>query len=138
MIDYHRFCEIKHLHAHQGLTASQIAKALVLDPRTVSYWLAQEHFRPRKPSIRLSKLDPFKKEIVRMLEQHPYSAAQVFQRLRVSMVLTAAIRLSRPMCTRSDPGGRLPFSRWPLPLASVPRWIGVRSAPSPWDKRTAS
>ena len=82
MIDYHRFCEIKHLHAHQGLTASQIAKALVLDPRTVSYWLAQEHFRPRKPSIRLSKLDPFKKEIVRMLEQHPYSAAQVFQRLR--------------------------------------------------------
>ena len=46
MIDYHRFCEIKHLHAHQGLTASQIAKALVLDPRTVSYWLAQEHFRP--------------------------------------------------------------------------------------------
>jgi hypothetical protein len=49
MIDYHRFCQIKDLHEHQGLNASRIAKALALDPRTVSYWLAQEHFRPRTP-----------------------------------------------------------------------------------------
>ena len=48
MIDYHRFCQIKHLHTHQGLNASQIANELGLDPRTVAYWLAQEHFRPRK------------------------------------------------------------------------------------------
>jgi transposase len=82
MIDYHRFCQIKHLHAHQGLNASQIARELSLDPRTVAYWLAQEHFRPRKPWQRHSKLDPFKTEIVRMLERYPYSAAQVFQRLR--------------------------------------------------------
>src|SRR5262249_24874866 len=41
-----------------------------------------EHFRPRKPSQRHSKLDPFKQEIVRMLERYPYSATQVFQRLR--------------------------------------------------------
>jgi transposase len=82
MIDYHRFCQIKDLHEHQGLNASQIAKALTRDPRTVSYWLAQEHFRPRRPSQRHSKLDPFKQEIVRMLEHYPYSAAQVFQRLR--------------------------------------------------------
>ena len=46
MIDYHRFCQIKHLHAHQGLNASQIARHLSLDPRTVAYWLTQEHFRP--------------------------------------------------------------------------------------------
>jgi transposase len=82
MIDYHRFCQIKHLHTHQGLNASQIARELVLDPRTVAYWLAQEHFRSRKPRPRPSKLDPFKKEIVRLLEHYPYSAAQVFQRLR--------------------------------------------------------
>jgi transposase len=81
MIDYHRFCQIKHLHDQQGLTASQIARELCLDPRTVSYWLAQEHFRPRKPTLRPSKLDPFKAEIVRLLERYPYSAAQVFQRL---------------------------------------------------------
>lgn len=82
MIDYHRFCQIKDLHDQQRLTASQIARELALDPRTVAYWLAQEHFRPRKPSRRSSKLDPFKKEIVRLLERYPYSAAQVFQRLR--------------------------------------------------------
>lgn len=82
MIDYHCFCQLKHLHAHQGLNAAQIARALTLDPRTVAYWLTQEHFRPRKPSQRSSKLDPFKKEIGRMLERYPYSAAQVFQRLR--------------------------------------------------------
>jgi transposase len=82
MIDYHRFCQIKHLHAHQGLNASQIAKELGLDPRTVSYWLAQEHFRPRKPRPHASKLEPFKAQMTRLLERYPYSAAQVFQRLR--------------------------------------------------------
>jgi transposase len=82
MIDYHRFCQIQHLHAHEGLNASQIAQAVSLDRRTVAYWLTQEHFRPRKPRPHASKLDPFKPDIVRLLERHPYSAAQVFQRLR--------------------------------------------------------
>lgn len=83
MIDYQRFCQIKHLSQAQGLNASQIAQELALDPRTVSYWLSQDHFRPRKPGRRRSKLDPFKAEIVRMLEKYPYSAAQVMQRLRM-------------------------------------------------------
>jgi transposase len=82
MIDYHGFCQIKHLSAHQGLNAAQIARELTLDPRTVVYWLTQEHFRPRKPHLHASKLDPFKPEIGRMLDRYPYSAAQVFQRLR--------------------------------------------------------
>ena len=71
MIDYHCFCQIKHLHAHQGLNASQIARALSLDPRTVAYWLTQEHFRPRKPSQRPSTRAPFTQEIGRMLERYP-------------------------------------------------------------------
>ncbi len=82
MIDYACFCQMKHLHTHEGLNASQIAKTLTLDPRTVSHWLAQEHFRPRKPRQAPSKLDPFKPELVRLLERYPYSAAQIFQRLR--------------------------------------------------------
>src|SRR5207245_585532 len=41
----------------------------------VAYWLGQEHFRPRKPRQAPSKLDPFKPDIVRMLERYPYSAA---------------------------------------------------------------
>jgi len=82
MIDYASFCQIKHLHEQQGLSAAQIAATLSLDPRTVAYWLTQERFRPREARQRASKLDPFKAQIVQMLERYPYSAAQVFQRLR--------------------------------------------------------
>jgi len=82
MIDYACFCQIKHLHEQQGLSAAQIAATLALDPRTVAYWLTQERFRPRKATPRASLLDPFKAQIVRMLEKYPYSAAQVLQHLR--------------------------------------------------------
>jgi transposase len=54
---------------------------LSLDPRTVASWLTQERFRPRKARQRASKLDPFKAQMVRMLERYPSSAAQVVQRL---------------------------------------------------------
>ena len=60
MIDYQCFCQIKYLREHQGLNTSQIAQEVSLNPRTVSYWLAQEHFRPRRPANRPSKLDPFR------------------------------------------------------------------------------
>jgi len=102
MIDYHCFCQIKDLHARQGLNAPQIAKELALDPRTVAYWLAQDHFRPRKPRPHASKLDPFKAQIIRLLERYPYSAAQVFQRLREQgfdggySIVKAYIRTIRP------------------------------------------
>lgn len=81
MIDYQLFCQIKTLEK-EGLNPLQIAGKLDLDPRTVYHWLAEERFRPRKTSIRPSKLDPFKDDIFRMLQSHPYSAIQVYQRLR--------------------------------------------------------
>ena len=56
--------------------------SLDLDPRTVARWLAEKRFRQRAPVQRESKLDPFKDSIIRMLEAHPYSAAQVLQRIR--------------------------------------------------------
>jgi hypothetical protein len=43
MIDYQQFCQIKQLHHQDGLHVWQIADLLALDPRTVAYWLAQEH-----------------------------------------------------------------------------------------------
>ncbi|MFQ5560494.1 MAG: IS21 family transposase [Nitrospinota bacterium] len=82
MIDYEVFSKIKHLKEQQGLTTSQISKELSLDIRTVLKWLNEERFKPRQSTANLSKLDPFKKDIVRMLEAHPYTAAQIFQRLR--------------------------------------------------------
>jgi transposase len=102
MIDYHRFCQIKHLHDQQGLNASQIAQEVVLDRRTVAYWLTQDHFHPRKSRPHVSKLDPFKPDIVRLLARYPYSAAQVFQRLREQgfagsyELVQAYVRLVRP------------------------------------------
>jgi transposase len=82
MIDYQQFCQIKDLHEREGLKAAQIAGVLGLDPKTVAYWLGQERFRPRRATPRASKLDPFKPQIRQMLEKYPYSAAQVWQRLR--------------------------------------------------------
>jgi transposase len=82
MIDYELFCKIKHLKEHAGLSAAQIAAELAIDPRTVKKWLAQGQFCPRKATPRPSKLDPFKNDIVRMLEAHPYTAAQIWQRIR--------------------------------------------------------
>jgi transposase len=81
MIDYHIFCQLKALEK-EGLTPLQIAGETGLDPRTVYYWLAQEKFHTRKASPRASKLDQFKSDIFRMLQAHPYSATQVYQRLQ--------------------------------------------------------
>ena len=82
MIDYDLFSRIKNSHEQKGLSANQIAEELDLDPRTVSKWLKENRFRQRVPVLRTSKIDPFKGSIVRMLETHPYSAAQVLQRIR--------------------------------------------------------
>ena len=71
MIDYHRFCQIKDLHEHQGLNASQIAHALALDPRPVASGLRQERFPPRPSTPRASQLAPFQPQIVQMLAQDP-------------------------------------------------------------------
>ena len=82
MIDYERFCKIKNLRKQQGLTPSQISLEVSLDNRTVKKWLAEDRFRPRKSAQKESKLDPFKKDIVRMIERYPYSAVQVFQKIQ--------------------------------------------------------
>ena len=102
MIDYQGFCQIKHLHDQEGLNRSQIAAALTFDPRTVAYWLTQDHYRPRKPTRRSSKLDPFKANIVRLLDKYPYSAAQVWQHIREQgfeggySIVKAYVRSIRP------------------------------------------
>jgi len=81
MINYEQFSQIKQLK-EEGLFPAQIARELALDPRTVYSWLAEERFRQRKASRRSSKLDPYKGDIMRMLQSYPYSAMQILQRLR--------------------------------------------------------
>ncbi len=82
MIDYHTYSQIHALHRQQGLNVAQIANELGLHPETVSNWLRRPTYEQRKAAPRPSKLDAFKPGIVRMLERHPYTAAQVLARLR--------------------------------------------------------
>lgn len=81
MIDYATFHQIHHLHDTDHLHQAQIATALNLDEKTVAKWLACEHYQPRHTSKRPSKLDPFKGTIIRLLQTHPYSSAQILQRI---------------------------------------------------------
>ena len=60
MIDYATYCRIQDARQHQGLNSSQIARALSLDPKTVTKWLAEPRYRPRRQVPRASKLDPYK------------------------------------------------------------------------------
>jgi len=82
MIDYETFCHIRRLHDQRGLKVSQIAEELKLDPKTVDKWVHQPRYQSRQTPKRPSKLDPFKGQIVALLERHPYTAQQILQQLR--------------------------------------------------------
>jgi transposase len=82
MIDYQTYCKIHDARHQQRLSTSQIAREVGLNRGTVSYWLRQEKFRPRKSPPRESKLDDYKGQVVRLLQSHPYTSAQIFQQLR--------------------------------------------------------
>jgi transposase len=82
MIDYETYCKIKDCHERQHLTIAQTARALNLHPDTVTKWAQRAQYRARHSVPRRSQLDPFKARMVRLLETHPYSAQQIFQRLR--------------------------------------------------------
>ncbi len=84
MITYELYCKIKDCHDRQHLTVAQIINELHLDRRTVTRWLAADKFQPRQHARRPSKLDPFKGQIARWLETHPYTATQILLRLRQS------------------------------------------------------
>lgn len=81
MIDYETYCRIKQ-YRQEGLKAAQIARHLDLDPRTVERWLDEAQYRQRKRSETSSKLDSYKEDIVSLLEKHPYTATQIYQRLQ--------------------------------------------------------
>ncbi len=79
MIDYQTYCQIRQLFTQEHLGLRQIARELKLNLKTVRKWAHRESFKKARAPKRPSKLDPFKGDIVRMLEQHDYSAQQLFQ-----------------------------------------------------------
>jgi len=82
MISYEIYCKIRDCHERERLTIAQTARALGVHAQTVAKWVKRSQFRARQSAPRISRLDPFKAQIVRLLETHPYSAQQIFQRLR--------------------------------------------------------
>ncbi len=82
MIDYETYVQIRNYFETDGLNYSQIADELALDQRTIARWANEKRYQPRKSTPRKSKLDPFKNDILRMLEKHPYTAAQIVQRIK--------------------------------------------------------
>lgn len=81
MVDFETYCII-HKHHWEGLSSGQIADKLDIDSRTVECWLDEPHYRQRKTAETISKLDPYKDDIVSQLEKHAYTATQLFQRLQ--------------------------------------------------------
>jgi len=103
VIDYETYARIHDCRNRQGLTITQIARTLGLHRETVAKWLARPRFeRPRPRRERSSVLDPFKGRVTRLLDTHPYSAQQIFQRLREEgygggiTILRDYVRLIRP------------------------------------------
>ena len=82
MIEYELYCKLKEYHEQRHLSVAQIARELGLDERTVSRWLNAGKFQQREIVPRPSKLDPYKPLVIRWLETHPYTATQIFLRLR--------------------------------------------------------
>jgi transposase len=105
MIGYSVFCQLRELADHKHLTAPQIAEELGLDPRTVALWVARPAYQRRRGPQRQrpSKLDPFKGQLVALLERHRYSAQQLLQQLKTQgyaggySILKDFVRRVRPV-----------------------------------------
>ena len=82
MIRYETFCQIRQLSDQKHLSAAQIAAELQLDLKTAEKWVKCSSYQPRRAGKRPSKLDPFKGQIVALLEGHPYTAQQIFQEIK--------------------------------------------------------
>lgn len=104
MIDYETRCKIRHMHRQEGLNFQQIGRTLGIDPETAAKYARAEKFTPRRaPGKKTSKLEAFKPVIQRLLERHPYSATQIFQKLSAEgytggfTILKDYVRLMRPV-----------------------------------------
>ncbi len=82
MIEYQVYCQIRHLFIEKKLGVRQIARALKLGLNTVRKWAGRQSYVKAKGPKRVSKLDPFKGEIIALLEKHDYTSQQIFQQLK--------------------------------------------------------
>lgn len=104
MIDYETYCKILRCHNQEGLSFNKIGNLLGLDPETVARYVRLKVFPRRKAARRSSKLDAFKPLVTAWLDRHPYSATQIFHRLRAEAgytggysILKTYVRAMRPV-----------------------------------------
>jgi len=103
MIDFETFSKIRLLFDQKQLKVSQIAAELGLHEATVAQRVKIPKYRPRPTPKRVSKPDPFKGWIVAGLQQHSYTAQQLFQQLRQKgyaggySILKDFVRQARPV-----------------------------------------
>jgi len=103
MISYQTFHEIRRWRDEKKFSAAQIAAELNLNLKTVEKWIKQSTYQPRRPVRRSSKLDPFKGQIVAMLERHAYTSQQILQEIRAQgyqggySILKEFVRTVRPV-----------------------------------------
>jgi transposase len=103
MMDYPTFCRLRELFDQKHLSIPQIARELNLDIRTVALWVTRPSYVQRQGAKRPSKLDPFKGQIVALLERHPYTAQQLLQQLKTQgytggySILKEFVSLVRPV-----------------------------------------
>jgi len=81
-MDYAAFQKMKHWLRVERWTMAQVAHELGINIKTVSLWAKRDVFDRRGAPPRPSKLDSFKGDVVRLLEQHPFSVPQLLHRLR--------------------------------------------------------
>jgi len=107
MIPYEQWCRLKQLAERDRLSAAQIARTLGLAARTVRKWM-KEPYRPRKRIERASVLDPFKGQIMGMLKEHPYTAAQIMTMLR-DQGFKGGITIVKDYIQQIRPRGQEPY-----------------------------
>ena len=82
MINQDSFTRLHQLLDQQHWTIPQVARKLHLNVKTVRLWATRATFQRQAAPPRASKLDVFKAEVIGLLAQHPFSAAQLLVRLR--------------------------------------------------------
>jgi transposase len=104
MISYQTFCQIRALAQEKKFSAAQIATELNLNLKTAEKWMARSTYQPRRAAKRSSKLDPFKQQIIALLERYAsYTAQQILQEVRTQgyqggySILKEFVRLVRPV-----------------------------------------
>ncbi|MCF8169307.1 MAG: IS630 family transposase [Rhodoferax sp.] len=89
MITYETWRQIRVLSRRKHMTFAQIAVEMHLNVRTVAKWAILPKYQPRKSAVRASVLDPFKAQVVELLDAHLQSthrltAFDIFRRLNKS------------------------------------------------------